>query len=161
MSPLQPLLLKLTMHAADISNPAKRWDIYNHWTDRLMEEFYRQGDKERDRKMPISYAFDRENPVPRAKFQKGFLVAIVEPLYAELNRFPQIDVSMPLNLIQDNSARWQEVLEGKDTYEDDGEFTPTHEILARRREDDDEDEEEEEEEEGKQTPSISSRRPFR
>jgi hypothetical protein len=34
-----------------------------------MEEFYRQGDKERDLGMPISYAFDRQNPVTQSKFQ--------------------------------------------------------------------------------------------
>lgn len=34
-----------------------------------MEEFYRQGDKERELGMPISYAFDRRNPVTQSKFQ--------------------------------------------------------------------------------------------
>ena len=35
----------------------------------IMEEFYRQGDRERDLGLPITYAFDRTNPVPQSKFQ--------------------------------------------------------------------------------------------
>jgi hypothetical protein len=34
-----------------------------------MEEFYLQGDQERALGMPISYAFDRYNPVTQSKFQ--------------------------------------------------------------------------------------------
>ena len=35
----------------------------------IMEEFYLQGDKERALGMPISYAFDRYNPITQSKFQ--------------------------------------------------------------------------------------------
>jgi hypothetical protein len=35
----------------------------------IMEEFYLQGDQERALGMPISYAFDRYNPVTQSKFQ--------------------------------------------------------------------------------------------
>jgi len=132
ISPLQPILLKVALHAADISNPAKDWDIYNHWTDRLMEEFYGQGDKERDHGIPISFAFDREDPVPRPKFQQGFLFAIVEPLYAGLNKFPQIDVSHPLGVLRENVGRWKRIQDGEEEYESEEVFVPTHELLRNR-----------------------------
>ncbi|CAF4778898.1 unnamed protein product, partial [Rotaria sp. Silwood2] len=40
-------VLQNMIHCADLSNPTKPLDIYIKWTDRIMEEFWRQGDKER------------------------------------------------------------------------------------------------------------------
>jgi hypothetical protein len=60
---------QVTLHTADVSNTAKPWPTYIRWMEALMEEFYRQGDKERELGMPISYAFDRQNPVTQSKFQ--------------------------------------------------------------------------------------------
>jgi len=34
--------LSLVLHCADISHPAKDWDIHKKWTDLLLEEFFRQ-----------------------------------------------------------------------------------------------------------------------
>ena len=36
------LVLKVALHAADISNPAKPWDYYMKWTDRVLVEFFQQ-----------------------------------------------------------------------------------------------------------------------
>ncbi len=36
------------VHCSDLSNPTKPLDIYRQWVDRIMEEFFRQGDKERE-----------------------------------------------------------------------------------------------------------------
>ena len=38
------LCLQIVLHTSDVSNPAKDWDYYVAWTDRIMEEFYAQGD---------------------------------------------------------------------------------------------------------------------
>ena len=59
----------MTLHTADVSNTAKPWSLYSQWLGMIMEEFYRQGDRERDLGLPITYAFDRTNPVPQSKFQ--------------------------------------------------------------------------------------------
>src|SRR4029434_7283429 len=42
------------VHCADLSNPTKPLAVYRQWTERIMEEFFRQGDKERERGMEIS-----------------------------------------------------------------------------------------------------------
>lgn len=34
--------LSLMLHAADISHPAKAWELHYRWTQALMEEFFRQ-----------------------------------------------------------------------------------------------------------------------
>ena len=61
----QIFLCKMMLHAADISNPAKPRLHYFEWTDRVLAEFYAQGDQERalgDEGPGISTFFDREKP---------------------------------------------------------------------------------------------------
>jgi hypothetical protein len=65
----QLLVLQAALHAADISGPAKPWEIHMRWTSLVMDEFYKQGDRERELGVPITFAFDRHNPVPMPKFQ--------------------------------------------------------------------------------------------
>ena len=49
------------VHCADLSNPTKPLELYRHWVDLIMEEFFRQGDLERESKMDISPMCDRFN----------------------------------------------------------------------------------------------------
>jgi 3'5'-cyclic nucleotide phosphodiesterase len=39
----QLLLLESVLHIADVSNPAKPWNLYSRWLDGVMTEFYSQG----------------------------------------------------------------------------------------------------------------------
>lgn len=54
-------VLQNMVHCSDLSNPTKPLDIYRQWVDRIMEEFFRQGDKERKRGLDISPMCDRYN----------------------------------------------------------------------------------------------------
>uniref|UniRef100_UPI00358EE0FE 3',5'-cyclic-AMP phosphodiesterase 4C-like isoform X3 n=1 Tax=Myxine glutinosa TaxID=7769 RepID=UPI00358EE0FE len=54
-------VLQNMVHCADLSNPTKPLEIYRQWTDRIMEEFFRQGDRERERGMEISPMCDRHS----------------------------------------------------------------------------------------------------
>jgi cAMP-specific phosphodiesterase 4 len=54
-------VLQNLVHCSDLSNPTKPLDIYRRWVDRIMEEFFRQGDRERDAGMEISPMCDRFN----------------------------------------------------------------------------------------------------
>jgi len=75
-------LLACAVHAADIANPAKPLPICLQWTELVMEEFFRQGDLEAKRGMPISPFYDREK-TSVAQCQMGFINVLVKPLYAE------------------------------------------------------------------------------
>ena len=49
------------VHCSDLSNPTKPLEIYRRWVDRIMEEFFRQGDREREESLEISPMCDRYN----------------------------------------------------------------------------------------------------
>jgi hypothetical protein len=75
----QQEFLNVLIHAADISNPTKPLGVYQKWVDLIMEEFWLQGDKEKDMKLPISFLCDR-NTTRISVAQFGFISAIVLPL---------------------------------------------------------------------------------
>ncbi|XP_035375797.1 calcium/calmodulin-dependent 3',5'-cyclic nucleotide phosphodiesterase 1A isoform X2 [Electrophorus electricus] len=75
--------LSLLLHAADISHPAKGWKLHYRWTQALMEEFFRQGDKEAELGLPFSPLCDRKATMI-AQSQIGFIDFIVEPTFSVL-----------------------------------------------------------------------------
>jgi hypothetical protein len=106
----QVLSLCVALHTADVSNPAKATPLYRAWTNRVLDEFYAQGDKERQRGMPISFGCDRENVIPEEKFQAGFIVALVRPLYREFSNIPGVCIDVALEQLETNLAHWQKHL---------------------------------------------------
>ena len=54
-------VLQNMVHCADLSNPTKPLELYRQWCERIMEEFFQQGDKERAGGMDISPMCDRYN----------------------------------------------------------------------------------------------------
>lgn len=49
------------VHCADLSNPTKPLELYRHWVSSIMEEFFQQGDREREQGMDISPMCDRHS----------------------------------------------------------------------------------------------------
>lgn len=72
------------LHAADISNPTKPTSLYVEWAERVMKEFWIQGDLEKEKKMPVSYLCDR-NIFTVAKAQIGFIDGIVLPFFKSIS----------------------------------------------------------------------------
>ncbi|XP_050714060.1 dual specificity calcium/calmodulin-dependent 3',5'-cyclic nucleotide phosphodiesterase 1A-like isoform X3 [Eriocheir sinensis] len=70
--------LSLVLHCCDISHPSKNWALHERWTTQLLEEFFRQGDKERELGLPYSPLCDRNNTLV-AESQIGFIDFIVDP----------------------------------------------------------------------------------
>ncbi|XP_060478084.2 dual specificity calcium/calmodulin-dependent 3',5'-cyclic nucleotide phosphodiesterase 1A isoform X4 [Panthera onca] len=75
--------MSLILHAADISHPAKSWQLHHRWTMALMEEFFLQGDKEAELGLPFSPLCDRKSTMV-AQSQIGFIDFIVEPTFSLL-----------------------------------------------------------------------------
>ena len=67
--------------------------------------FY-SGDLERDHDMPITFGFDRKNPIPQTKFQMGFIKVIVSPLYTAFSRLPGINLDHCVDSLMLNQDKW-------------------------------------------------------
>jgi len=103
------LCMKLVIKCADISNPARAPHIYKKWVDRVMEEFFQQGDQEKKLALPVSSFMDRDTThIP--KCQLGFIQYICLPTFTALvEQFPK--ANLPLTLLQSNLAEWKRQLE--------------------------------------------------
>ena len=105
--------LAVALHAADVSNPAKPWAYYNEWTDRVLVEFFAQGDLERERGLPIGMGFDKTKATTegdKARGQLGFINFVVAPLYNAVSRIGDMDLGgSALKHLASNTARWQEI----------------------------------------------------
>lgn len=73
------LLLATCLRFADLSFPARVQPVYMKWMDRMMEEFFIQGDIEKQLGAPISPFCDRDL-TDIYKCQLAFLDVAVEPL---------------------------------------------------------------------------------
>lgn len=69
-------VLENLVHCADLSNPTKPLPLYRRWVDLLMEEFFLQGDKEKEQNLDISPMCDRYNATIE-KSQVGVLSGII------------------------------------------------------------------------------------
>lgn len=49
------------IHCADLSNPTKPLYLYKEWTNRVMSEFFLQGDREFSEGLEISAMCDRHS----------------------------------------------------------------------------------------------------
>ena len=96
--------LKVFIHACDVSNPAKPWPVYRRWTALVMEEFWRQAELEKERGLPLTVP--ARDATDLAQFQKGF-IAFIRPLFAAADRIGGVDMSLPLERLDDTARRWQ------------------------------------------------------
>jgi cAMP-specific phosphodiesterase 4 len=105
----QQEFMNIMIHTCDISNPTKPWDIYNQWVDKVMEEFWKQGDREKKLNLPVSFLCDRVT-VTKAGAQIGFIDGIILPfLTAFTDIFPELSFLME-NAVK-NKNRYKEIRE--------------------------------------------------
>lgn len=102
------LVLQMALHAADVSNPTKSLHTYLNWTERIKQEFYQQGDKERELLLPVSIGYDREQPIPLEKMQAGFIIGIVRPLFLTLSNLPSARLDHCMAQLDANLMHWQD-----------------------------------------------------
>ncbi|XP_048098849.1 cAMP-specific 3',5'-cyclic phosphodiesterase 4D isoform X7 [Alosa alosa] len=161
-------VLQNMVHCADLSNPTKPLQLYRQWTDRIMEEFFSQGDRERERGMEISPMCDKHNASVE-KSQVGFIDYIVHPLWETWADLVHPDAQDILDTLEDNREWYQSTIpqspspaldETEDgrrpggaadkfqfelTLEEDGESDTEKDSGSQPEEEDEEEEEEEEE----------------
>ncbi|RHY91394.1 hypothetical protein DYB37_005336 [Aphanomyces astaci] len=74
------MLMKMIIHTSDVSNPAKTRMTMLRWTDRVVDEFFGQGDKEKTLGLVVSPFMDRTT-LALKKMQLGFADFVVSPLF--------------------------------------------------------------------------------
>lgn len=99
-------VLQNMVHCADLSNPTKPLAAYKLWVERIMEEFFQQGDKERAAGMDISPMCDRYNATIE-KSQVGFIDYIVHPLWETWADLVQPDAQDILDTLEENRDWYQ------------------------------------------------------
>jgi hypothetical protein len=104
----QQIILSAIIHSADISNPAKPNHIQKTWVDLIFIEFFKQGDLERNSKLPITLLCDRHS-TNVDKSQIGFMKFVVFPTFESL--FYVIpEVSPLLDYIRINLKKYEEII---------------------------------------------------
>ncbi|XP_072430174.1 3',5'-cyclic-AMP phosphodiesterase 4B isoform X1 [Chiloscyllium punctatum] len=102
-------VLRNMVHCADLSNPTKSLELYRQWTDRIMDEFFHQGDKERERGMEISPMCDKHTAIVE-KSQVGFIDYIAHPLWETWADLVHPDAQDILDTLEDNRNWYQSMI---------------------------------------------------
>ncbi|XP_042650456.1 cAMP-specific 3',5'-cyclic phosphodiesterase 4C isoform X2 [Tyto alba] len=102
-------VLQNMVHCADLSNPTKPLELYRQWTDRIMVEFFRQGDWEREKGMEISPMCDKHTASVE-KSQVGFIDFIAHPLWETWADLVHPDAQEILDTLEDNREWYQSMI---------------------------------------------------
>jgi 3'5'-cyclic nucleotide phosphodiesterase len=79
-------IMKIVMKASDVGHAAKTHDLHVEWSKLIIDEFFTQGDLEKQREMPVSMFCDRET-TDLSKSQSSFIKNIVQPIFESLNSY--------------------------------------------------------------------------
>ncbi|XP_036406477.1 cAMP-specific 3',5'-cyclic phosphodiesterase 7B-like isoform X1 [Megalops cyprinoides] len=103
-------VLQIALKCADICNPCRVWELSRQWSERVCEEFYRQGDLERSCDLEISPLCNQQSDTVPV-IQIGFITYIVEPLFEEWTRFTDgslLTESM-MGHLRKNKSQWRQL----------------------------------------------------
>ena len=102
------LIMNAFVHAIDIGNQARPFEVAQLWSTRVMEEFWKQGDLEKQLKIPVSMCCNRSTDTKPA-VQSGFICNIVKPLFERLAQiFPKLEILA--ENARKNEQEWRQLL---------------------------------------------------
>lgn len=100
------LLRNLFLHASDISNPFRPFEVCKKWAEKVLEEFFLQGDMEKELGITVQMLNDRDK-VNKPNSQIGFIEFLVSPLvFAMVKVLPSVEECCEQLL--DNVKCWQQ-----------------------------------------------------
>lgn len=103
------VVLEMLMHTSDVCNPSRPWKVCHEWASRVMDEFFNQGDRERELGLPISNLCDRFS-VNTPKSQIGFIELFIEPTFNMVELILPVVVEN-IRIIGCNKEKWKELAE--------------------------------------------------
>merc|ERR1712130_342387 len=99
-------LMKYVLKFADISNPARPKELYDHWTKRLREELHQEGDEMTLLGMEVDSTRNRNVPSTVAKIQCWFIENRVQ-LYLRNIKQVGVFLSEPEGQLKQNLNQWR------------------------------------------------------
>jgi len=97
-------VMNVFLHVADISNPTRPWTICREWAFRCLQEFFAQGDREKQLGLPVQILNDRAT-VNTAVSQINFIEFMIIPLEAaKVKLFPSL--CEPTTFLKCNLEEW-------------------------------------------------------
>uniref|UniRef100_A0A2K6AFH8 Phosphodiesterase n=1 Tax=Mandrillus leucophaeus TaxID=9568 RepID=A0A2K6AFH8_MANLE len=143
-------VLQNLVHCADLSNPTKPLPLYRQWTDRIMAEFFHQGDRERESGLDISPMCDKHTASVE-KSQVGFIDYIAHPLWETWADLVHPDAQDLLDTLEDNREWYQSKIPRSPSDLTNPEWGGPDRFQFELTLEEAEEEEEEEEEDGEET----------
>lgn len=108
------LALCYVLHCADVSNPARPFAVAREWGRRVCEEFYKQGDVERELGLPVAAFCDRslrEGDETDAANQMAFMDFVVKPTLEALATALPEAADVMLEHLSRNRAGYERIVD--------------------------------------------------
>ena len=102
------MAMELIIKVADISNVSRPFELADQWCEVLSEEFWRQGDREKELGLPYSDALTNREVNNKAQGQINFYTFVCLPLYTIIARiFPELKPN--LDSLSNNLEQWKKI----------------------------------------------------
>jgi len=103
------LAMNAILHSADVSNPCRTWEVTQPLAWACLEEFFEQGDREKELGVPVQFLNDRDK-LNKPNSQIGFIEFVIAPFFmAQIHLWPQLG-ELGYNLAN-NMGRWKDYWE--------------------------------------------------
>jgi calcium/calmodulin-dependent 3',5'-cyclic nucleotide phosphodiesterase len=90
----QQTVINYCMHACDVSQQTRNFKLAEKWTGLLFEEFFHQGDMEKELGVEVAMLCDRVKDANISGSQPGFINFIVQPTWTCMARmFPHCEIN--------------------------------------------------------------------
>jgi len=100
------LFTLMCLKCADLAHPTKPAVVHQRWTELITVEFHDQGDKEKERGIPISPLCNRQTDTDLAKSQIGFIDFCVKPVFEAFTS--ACNAKQAMQHLSRNYAHWKQ-----------------------------------------------------
>ncbi|KAL7698507.1 cAMP specific phosphodiesterase [Lotmaria passim] len=105
------MVMETLMKAGDVSNVTKPFEMSRMWAMAVTEEFYRQGDMEKEKGVKVQPMFDRSKNNELARGQIGFIDFVVGKYFKDIVGALLHGMQWCIDTVNANRAQWQAILD--------------------------------------------------
>ncbi|CAJ1020347.1 3'5'-cyclic nucleotide phosphodiesterase, putative [Leishmania lindenbergi] len=105
--------MQTLIKAGDVSNVTKPFETSRLWAMAVTEEFYRQGDMEKEKGVEVLPMFDRSKNTELARGQIGFIDFVAGKFFRDIVGSFFHGMQWCVDTVTSNRAKWQDILDGR------------------------------------------------